>query len=108
MNIQEVTMVKVNFDKKNEQCEKMAMPKLYNVVLFNDEKTEYLFVVLALIEVFDLEVDETFNIVDSIHTAGKCSLGVFSRDIAETRCEAIKTMASEEGFPLRVIIEEYN
>jgi ATP-dependent Clp protease adaptor protein ClpS len=80
-------------------------PKLYKVILLNDDYTTMEFVVLVLEQVFLKSPAEAFRVMMHVHTQGKGLCGLYPHDIAETKIETVHEMAKEHGFPLRADME---
>jgi ATP-dependent Clp protease adaptor protein ClpS len=81
-------------------------PKLYNVVLLNDDYTTMEFVLHILETLFQKSPAEAFRIMMHVHRNGRGLAGVYTWEVAETKADQVATMASEAGFPLRATIEE--
>ncbi|MCH5312807.1 MAG: ATP-dependent Clp protease adaptor ClpS [Helicobacter sp.] len=81
-------------------------PKLYRVLLLNDDYTAMDFVTQILIEVFDKTSDEATAIMLKIHNEGKGVCGIYTYDIAELKSQIVSQKAKQQVYPLRVIIEE--
>lgn len=84
----------------------IELPKMYRVLLLNDDWTAMDFVVSILIEVFEKTSDEATAIMLKIHNNGKGICGIYTYDIAELKAHIVKEKAKEHGYPLRVITEE--
>jgi ATP-dependent Clp protease adaptor protein ClpS len=81
-------------------------PKLYNVILLNDDYTTMEFVLHILETLFQKSPAEAFRIMMHVHRNGRGLAGVYTWEVAETKADKVATMASEAGFPLRATIEE--
>jgi ATP-dependent Clp protease adaptor protein ClpS len=81
-------------------------PKLYNVVLLNDDYTTMEFVLHILETLFQKSPAEAFRIMMHVHRNGRGLAGVYTWEVAETKADKVAVMASEAGFPLRATIEE--
>ena len=81
-------------------------PKLFHVVLLNDDYTTMEFVVRTLEEIFDKGPAEAYRIMMEVHTRGRGVCGAYSFEVAETKVEAVHDSARAEGYPLRAGIEE--
>ena len=81
-------------------------PKLYNVVLLNDDYTTMEFVLHILETLFQKSPAEAFRIMMHVHRNGRGLAGVYTWEVAETKADKVAEMASEAGFPLRATIEE--
>lgn len=83
----------------------LSPPRMWNVILHNDDKTTMEFVVLVLMQIFHKSFDEASAIMMHIHENGKGIAGTYSNEVAsQKRTEAI-TAARNNGFPLQVEIE---
>ena len=92
--------VKERAEIKNQE------PKLYNVVLLNDDYTTMEFVLHILETLFQKSPAEAFRIMMHVHRNGRGLAGVYTWEVAETKADKVAAMASEAGFPLRATIEE--
>ena len=84
---------------------KTQKPRLYKVLLHNDDYTTQEFVVHLLMEVFRKDFTEATAIMLHVHTKGIGVAGVYTRDIAETKVEVATKMAREAGMPLVLTLE---
>jgi len=85
---------------------KVKKPKLYRVILYNDDYTSMEFVVEILISIFDKAAAEATRIMMDIHKKGQGTCGVYTFDIAMTKIKQVHFEARKEGFPLRCGYEE--
>lgn len=83
----------------------LAKPPMYKVVLHNDDYTPMDFVVEVLREFFHLESEAAVQVMLTVHTRGKATCGVFTRDIAETKSHQVNEYARECEHPLMCDIE---
>ena len=81
-------------------------PKLYKVVLLNDDYTTMEFVIMVLETVFQKSPAEAFRIMMHVHVNGRGLAGIYPWEVAETKAAKVATLASEAGFPMRATIEE--
>ena len=93
-------------EEKTEQ--KTEKPSLYNVFLLNDDYTTMDFVVDILGRIFGKNLTEATQIMLQVHKKGVGLAGVYPREIAETKVEAVHKMSRENEFPLRCIMEKEN
>lgn len=84
----------------------LAKPPMYKVVLHNDDFTPMEFVVEVLQTFFALEREKAVQIMLVVHTHGKATCGIFTRDIAETKCHQVNEYARECQHPLLCDIDE--
>lgn len=81
-------------------------PKMYNVILLNDDFTTFEFVIYVLMKFFHKSDSEAEKITAEIHQTGKGVAGVFSYDEAETRQSQVTHCARTNNFPLVCVIEQ--
>ena len=81
-------------------------PKLYKVLLINDDYSTMEFVVQVLETVFQKSPAEAFRIMMQVHTQGAGIAGVYPWEVAETKVDTVTKMARTAGFPLRATTEE--
>jgi ATP-dependent Clp protease adaptor protein ClpS len=85
---------------------KVRKPKMYKVVLYNDDYTSMDFVVQVLVSIFDKPAAEATKIMLDVHKKGKGVCGVYTYDIAVSKTKQVHFEAQKEGFPLRCGYEE--
>lgn len=88
------------------QASKVRPPKRYGVYLLNDDYTTMDFVVGVLMGVFALPAHKAQAVMLLVHHEGRGLCGVYTRDIAETKQYRVHSLAADEGFPLKCILEE--
>jgi ATP-dependent Clp protease adaptor protein ClpS len=84
---------------------KVEKPKLYKVILFNDDYTPREFVEMVLQAVFRTGDAVAHRIMITAHQKGKCVVAVYAKDIAETKVTEAMDHAKEAGFPLMFTAE---
>ncbi len=84
---------------------KLKRPRLYRVLLHNDDYTTREFVVLVLNHVFHLDEQSAIRVMLHVHHNGVGVAGVFTREVAETKIKKVEAMAREQEFPLRLTME---
>jgi len=85
---------------------KNKTPKMYRVILFNDDYTSMEFVVEVLVTIFDKQAAEATKVMLDVHKKGKGVCGIYTLDIATTKIKQVHFEAQKEGFPLRCGYEE--
>ena len=80
-------------------------PRMYQVVLLNDDFTPMEFVVLVLQEYFNKDREVATQIMLRIHLEGRGVCGVFTRDVASTKVEQVLQAARHHGHPLQCLAE---
>ncbi len=81
-------------------------PKMYRVILHNDDYTTMEFVVEILVKVFHKPVLDATRIMLDVHRKGKGICGVYTYDIAATRVAKVHQLAQKREFPLKCSLEE--
>ena len=87
---------------------KTAKPRLFSVILHNDDYTTMEFVVHVLETVFQKPSPDAFRIMMQVHLQGRGVCGAYQYEIAETKADAVHELAREKGYPLRATVEEAN
>jgi ATP-dependent Clp protease adaptor protein ClpS len=92
-------------EPKTRQRPKLARPRLYKVLLHNDNFTPMEFVVLVLREVFAKSEADAMAIMLHAHTHGMAVAGVYTFEIAETKVQQTMALAEQASFPLLCTME---
>ena len=79
---------------------KVERPRLYKVILVNDDFTPRDFVVLVLKAEFRMTEEEAHRVMITAHRLGSCVVAVFARDIAETKATRATDAGRAMGYPL--------
>ena len=80
---------------------KTERPKLHKVILVNDDFTPREFVVRVLKSEFHLSEEQSMRVMITAHRKGLCVVGVFPKDVAETKAARATEKGAMAGFPLR-------
>ncbi len=89
-----------------KQKQKTKPPKLYNVLLLNDDFTPMDFVVTILEQVFFLPNEKAEAVMMTVHTHGQAVCGIYAKDIAEMKVNQVISIARANEHPLQCIMEE--
>ena len=84
----------------------VKLPKLYKVLLHNDDFTPMDFVVHVLEQVFNKSRPQAEKIMLDVHHKGIGVCGVYPLEIAETKSRAVQDAAKENEYPLLCTCEE--
>ena len=87
------------------QAQKTEPPRMYQVVLLNDDYTPMEFVVVVLQEYFNRDLEAATQIMLKIHHDGRGVCGIYSKDVAATKVELVLAAARRGGHPLQCIME---
>ncbi|WP_303786030.1 ATP-dependent Clp protease adapter ClpS [Azovibrio restrictus] len=81
-------------------------PRLYKVLLLNDDFTPMDFVVHVLQRFFSMDPERATQIMLKVHNEGRGLCGVYPRDIAATKVEQVSAFAQQHQHPLACVMEE--
>jgi ATP-dependent Clp protease adaptor protein ClpS len=84
---------------------KLERPKLYKVMLVNDDYTPREFVTMVLKAVFRMSEETGHRVMMTAHRMGVAVVVVCTKDIAETKAKEAIDLAKEAGFPLMFTTE---
>ncbi|CCE09566.1 ATP-dependent Clp protease adaptor protein clpS 2 [Bradyrhizobium sp. STM 3843] len=79
---------------------KVERPRLYKVILVNDDFTPREFVVSVLKAEFRMTEDEAYKVMITAHRRGVCVVAVFTKDVAETKATRATDAGRANGYPL--------
>ena len=85
---------------------KLKKPRMYKVLLHNDDYTTMEFVVFVLQGIFHHSEAEAMQIMLHVHKNGVGVAGVYTREIAETRIAQVEALARKHEYPLRCSMDE--
>jgi len=80
-------------------------PKLYKVLLHNDDYTTMDFVIMVLQTIFHKDISAATEIMMSVHNGGVGVAGVYTREVAETKVAMVHEAAANNEHPLRCSME---
>jgi ATP-dependent Clp protease adaptor protein ClpS len=84
---------------------KTEKPRLYKVILVNDDYTPREFVITVLKGVFHISEEQASRVMLTAHKKGRCVVIVLARDTAETKANEGTEAGRREGFPLQFTTE---
>lgn len=87
------------------RAQKVEPPKLYQVLMLNDDFTPMEFVVAVIQEFFSKDRETATQIMLKVHLDGRGVCGVYTRDVAQTKVDQVLDAAKEAGHPLQCISE---
>ena len=85
---------------------KTQRPPMYKVMLLNDDYTPMEFVVHVLERVFGINNAQAFELMMVVHRKGLAVVGVFSREVAETKVTQVMDIARQHQHPLQCTMEK--
>ncbi len=80
-------------------------PRMYQVLMLNDDYTPMEFVVMVLQQYFQRDLETATLIMLKIHHEGKAVCGVYPKDVAATKVELVVAAARRVGHPLQCTME---
>ena len=86
--------------------EETAEPPNFKVLLHNDDYTPRAFVVEILLAVFNKSLDDATQLMWHVHNKGIGVCGIYPFEMAETKIAQATELARENGFPLKLTLEE--
>lgn len=94
-------------DRKTESGRpKIGKPSLYNIIMIDDDITSMQFVCDILEKYFNKTPDQSYDHMMEVHLTGSSNVGIFSKDIAETKISIIHNLASKQEFPLQLKMDK--
>jgi len=91
---------------KERTNSKLKEPKLYQVIMLNDDFTSMEFVVSILIDIFHKDPVTAETLMLHVHKNGRAVVGKYPYDIALTKIDLAMSRARAEGYPFRLTMEE--
>jgi ATP-dependent Clp protease adaptor protein ClpS len=85
---------------------KTQKPRLYKVLLLNDDYTPMDFVVYVLEQFFNKPRAEAVNIMLQVHRRGVGVCGVYTYEVAETKVSQVMSFARQNEHPLQCTMEK--
>lgn len=85
---------------------RVETPKMYKVILLNDDYTPMDFVVLVLRRFFGKTEDEANKIMLDVHKKGSGIAGVFTLEVAEMKVMQVNQYSQMNEHPLKSTLEE--
>ena len=87
------------------QLQRVEPPRLYQVLMLNDDFTPMEFVVAVIQEFFSKDRETATQIMLKVHLDGRGVCGVYTRDVAQTKVDQVLDAAREAGHPLQCVSE---
>jgi ATP-dependent Clp protease adaptor protein ClpS len=84
---------------------KIQRPRLYKVILLNDDYTPMEFVVVVLERFFHKNREDATRIMLHVHQRGIGICGIYTCEIAETKVRQVMAFANEHRHPLQCTME---
>ncbi|TQR29185.1 ATP-dependent Clp protease adaptor ClpS [Campylobacter sp. MIT 99-7217] len=85
---------------------KLDEPKMFKLLLLNDDVTTMEFVIEVLMDIFHFDLEKASALMLEIHYHGSGVCGVFTEEIALSKQRQVQNAAKIANFPLKTRIEE--
>ncbi len=85
---------------------KLEKPKLFKVLLHNDDFTTMEFVVFVLEYVFNRTGADAFSVMLKVHNEGLGIAGVYPYEVASMKADKTMNLAKAREYPLLCTLEE--
>lgn len=85
---------------------KLEKPKLFKVLLHNDDFTTMEFVVFVLEYVFNRTSPDAFSVMLKVHSEGVGIAGIYPYEVATMKAEKTMNLAKAREYPLLCTVEE--
>ncbi len=85
---------------KNITRIKIEEPPMYKVVMMNDDETTFDFVIFVLEDIFLKSTKEATRLCMEAHLKGSVTVGIYPRDIAQSKLDSVESYKRKTGFPL--------
>ncbi|XAK02880.1 ATP-dependent Clp protease adaptor ClpS [Campylobacter coli] len=85
---------------------KLQEPKMFKVVLLNDDVTTMDFVIEILMNIFHHNFETASKIMLEVHLNGSGICGVYTQEIALSKQKKVSDAAKLANFPLQTRVEE--
>ncbi|EAI3516408.1 ATP-dependent Clp protease adaptor ClpS [Campylobacter coli] len=85
---------------------KLQEPKMFKVVLLNDDITTMDFVIEILMNIFHHDFETASRIMLEVHLNGSGICGVYTQEIALSKQKKVSDAAKLANFPLQTRVEE--
>lgn len=85
---------------------RVETPRMYKVMILNDDYTPMDFVILVLRRFFGKNEEDASKIMLDVHKKGSGVAGVYSLEIAEMKVMQVNQFSQANQHPLKSILEE--
>ena len=84
----------------------LKRPPLYKVMIFDDDISTFQCVIDLLVNYFNTNEDEAYEITFKVHLEGIAVAGIYPKDVAETKLGLARKELKASGDPLRIELYE--
>lgn len=93
-------------DSSVQTLPQIETPKMYTVLLLNDDYTPMDFVILVLRRFFAKADEEAAKIMLDVHKKGSGVAGIYTLEVAEMKVMQVNQFAQMNQHPLKSTLEE--
>ncbi len=83
----------------------LKKPDMFRVIMHNDDFTTMEFVVEMLRVVFYKDAATAETLMLKVHHEGQAQIGIYTYDMAVSKCQKAMRMAREQGYPFKLTYE---
>lgn len=83
----------------------LSRPKMYKVLMHNDDYSTMEFVIAVLKKFFNKTEDQAYDIMMKVHIEGVAICGIYTYEIAESKTEKVNKYSRDHGHPLTTSFE---
>lgn len=102
-----------HFDASKETGEDIALdesvktqkPRMFWVILLNDDYTPMDFVILVLREIFHKSLEEATQLMWDVHKKGQGLCGLYPFSVAQSKAHLVKELSKKHKHPLECILK---
>ncbi len=84
---------------------KTKKPRMFKVILHNDDYTPMEFVIAVLMQIFRMDETDATQVMLHVHRSGIGVAGVYSFEVAETKVAQVLSAAKNHEYPLQCTCE---
>ncbi len=100
-------MPEIEVIEKIDETIKVQIPKMYKVLLHNDDKTTFDFVIAVLMRIFHKTSEQALEITTAIHVTGQGVAGApYTHEVAQEKTLETISFSRANNFPLTPTFEE--
>jgi ATP-dependent Clp protease adaptor protein ClpS len=85
---------------------KPNLPKMFKVLVLNDDFTPMEFVIQLLVEVFNKDIDKAKDITLIIHNEGHAIAGSYNYEVAEQKVHEATNISRHNNHPLKIKMDQ--
>ncbi len=105
-NIPALPFVEDEISMTEEHELAQSIPPMYQVILLSDPHTPSAFIMDMLEDCFRITPLEARSIIVQVEKEGQAVCGIYTREVAETKIEAIQRLSYQHHYPLKCIMRK--